>query len=273
MLQPRIQRPLAVIESLFSSSSTTTCSLSNPLNRRHLLNTTLKTFLPRQSVRYAGHAAQGRANGPKDSAGRRLGAKKTDSQYVIPGNIIFRQRGSKWFPGENVGMGKDHTIYATEYGYVRYYRDPNRHSEKKYIGVSLAREGKNSMLPTPPTAARPRRLNMVVVPRKLDEVEAEMGLEHFSGSEDKVRPEALRPKEARLTRLGPRYTYRESNYAIGKVIELAREKVHPYRKGDRFLAWRKKAAKVKRVALLRSMKANQKGKAKAKKSQRRANKA
>jgi hypothetical protein len=45
-------------------------------------------------LRYASHAAQGRANGPKDSAGRRLGAKKTASQYVIPGNIIFKQRGT-----------------------------------------------------------------------------------------------------------------------------------------------------------------------------------
>lgn len=54
--------------------------------------------------RYASHQAQGRANGPKDSAGRRLGAKKADGQYVVPGNILFKQRGTLWFPGDGCFM-------------------------------------------------------------------------------------------------------------------------------------------------------------------------
>ena len=51
------------------------------------------------------------ANG-RDSIGRRLGLKKSGGQCVIPGNIIVRQRGTQYHPGANVGMGKDHTIFA-----------------------------------------------------------------------------------------------------------------------------------------------------------------
>ncbi len=56
----------------------------------------------------------------RDSAGRRLGAKKGDGQGVIPGNIIVRQRGTKIRPGKNVGMGKDHTLFALIEGKVEY---------------------------------------------------------------------------------------------------------------------------------------------------------
>ena len=59
-----------------------------------------------------------------DSAGRRLGVKKFGGEHVIPGNIIIRQRGTKWHPGDNVGIGKDHTIFAVVEGNVSF-------SEKK----------------------------------------------------------------------------------------------------------------------------------------------
>lgn len=59
------------------------------------------------------------ANG-RDSEGRRLGLKKSGGQSVIAGNIIIRQRGTKYHPGENVGMGKDHTIFATSEGKVTF---------------------------------------------------------------------------------------------------------------------------------------------------------
>ena len=55
----------------------------------------------------------GSSNNGRDSEGRRLGLKKSGGQSVIPGNIIIRQRGTKYHPGENVGLGKDHTIFAT----------------------------------------------------------------------------------------------------------------------------------------------------------------
>ncbi|MDR1071192.1 MAG: 50S ribosomal protein L27 [Rickettsiales bacterium] len=58
----------------------------------------------------------------RDSAGRRLGVKKSGGQKVIPGNIIIRQRGTAVHPGTNVGMGKDHTIFAKISGVVKFKR-------------------------------------------------------------------------------------------------------------------------------------------------------
>ena len=58
--------------------------------------------------------AGGSSNNGRDSAGRRLGVKKSGGQSVIPGNIIIRQRGTKYYPGTNVGMGKDHTSICTQ---------------------------------------------------------------------------------------------------------------------------------------------------------------
>ncbi len=62
--------------------------------------------------------AGGSSRNGRDSAGRRLGVKKYGGQAVIPGNIIVRQRGTKWHPGKNVGIGKDHTIFAKIEGTV-----------------------------------------------------------------------------------------------------------------------------------------------------------
>jgi large subunit ribosomal protein L27 len=64
--------------------------------------------------------AGGSSRNGRDSAGRRLGVKKFGDQAVIPGNIIIRQRGTTWHPGANVGMGKDHTLFATTAGRVRF---------------------------------------------------------------------------------------------------------------------------------------------------------
>ncbi len=64
--------------------------------------------------------AGGSSRNGRDSAGRRLGVKRFGGQDAIPGNIIARQRGTKWWPGEGVGMGKDHTIFATTKGKVTF---------------------------------------------------------------------------------------------------------------------------------------------------------
>ncbi len=69
--------------------------------------------------------AGGSSRNGRDSAGRRLGLKKTGGELVIPGNIICRQRGTKWHPGENVGMGRDHTIFAVVEGRVDFHRGRN----------------------------------------------------------------------------------------------------------------------------------------------------
>ena len=64
--------------------------------------------------------AGGSSRNGRDSAGRRLGVKKFGGEAVIPGNIIMRQRGTKMWPGEGVGMGKDHTIFAKTEGRVSF---------------------------------------------------------------------------------------------------------------------------------------------------------
>tara|TARA_B100001175_G_C19144482_1_gene465258 strand:- start:104 stop:352 length:249 start_codon:yes stop_codon:yes gene_type:complete len=66
--------------------------------------------------------AGGSSRNGRDSAGRRLGVKKFGGESVISGNIIVRQRGTKWWPGNNVGIGKDHTIFATSEGKVKFHK-------------------------------------------------------------------------------------------------------------------------------------------------------
>ena len=64
--------------------------------------------------------AGGSSRNGRDTAGRRLGIKKYGGEKVIPGNIIVRQRGTKWRPGDNVGLGKDHTIFDLIEGQVKF---------------------------------------------------------------------------------------------------------------------------------------------------------
>ena len=68
----------------------------------------------------------------RDSAGRRLGLKKFGGELVIPGNIILRQRGTKYHPENNVGMGKDHTIFALTEGRVSFRK---RAGNKTFVSV------------------------------------------------------------------------------------------------------------------------------------------
>jgi large subunit ribosomal protein L27 len=64
--------------------------------------------------------AGGSSRNGRDSAGRRLGVKMYGGEKAIPGNIIVRQRGTTWHPGQNVGMGKDHTLFALTTGHVTF---------------------------------------------------------------------------------------------------------------------------------------------------------
>ena len=66
--------------------------------------------------------AGGSSRNGRDTAGRRLGVKKYGGQVVIPGNIIVRQRGTKFHAGENVGIGRDHTLFALSEGRVAFRR-------------------------------------------------------------------------------------------------------------------------------------------------------
>ena len=70
--------------------------------------------------------AGGSSRNGRDSAGRRLGVKRFGDEQVVAGNIIVRQRGTKWHPGVNVGMGKDHTLFALTDGRVRFLTKAGR---------------------------------------------------------------------------------------------------------------------------------------------------
>ena len=80
--------------------------------------------------------AGGSSRNGRDSAGRRLGVKKFGGEQVIGGNIIVRQRGTKIYAGRNVGMGKDHTLFATADGRVRFLTRQGR----AFVAVVPAQE-------------------------------------------------------------------------------------------------------------------------------------
>ncbi len=63
---------------------------------------------------------QGSVKNGRDSHSKRLGVKKFGGEVVVPGNIIIRQRGTKWHPGKNVGLGRDYTIFSLVEGNVRF---------------------------------------------------------------------------------------------------------------------------------------------------------
>jgi len=79
--------------------------------------------------------AGGSSRNGRDSAGRRLGVKKFGGQEVIGGNIIIRQRGTRVYPGVNVGIGKDHTLFALAEGRVRFHEGK---LGRKYVSVDMA---------------------------------------------------------------------------------------------------------------------------------------
>ncbi|KAK3707676.1 54S ribosomal protein L2 mitochondrial [Vermiconidia calcicola] len=227
--------------------------------------------------RNASHQAQGRANGPKDGAGKRLGAKKTDGMYVVPGNILYKQRGT----------GRDHTIHAGVPGYVKYYVDPALHKKRKYIGVVFER---GNTLPQPPNAVRRRKLGMLAYQMPLTTVQRETGdlanADLSASSDDAAIPPPVlqeQPQEARKTKtirtrrdgemvetkltLRPGYQWRQTNWEIARnaLQSKAATSAKTYKPGDRFAAWRKRAARVSKNAERRSIGRASKGKKKSQK--------
>lgn len=311
MLQPRIASRDASITSLATALNTIAlCPRHASRSRPQLIFT---------QTRNASHAAQGRANGPKDSAGRRLGAKKTASEWVIPGNIIFKQRGkncphaytscsvlhlqhiltndshadtsltgTKWYPGENVGIGKDHTIYSKIHGYVRYYRNPSLHPKRRYIGVALAKEGPAAKLPTPPNAITRRRLGMylspikdivlggLLTPEQQAAKDSAFMTAHMSASSKgssatapmtvPTPPQAaVQGKPVSKSPFDPVYATRKgghgmANYEIGRAAERAGITVREFDRKDRWKAWRVRAKKVKEKMIARAERASRKSK-------------
>ena len=76
--------------------------------------------------------AGGSSRNGRDSAGRRLGVKKFGGETVVAGNIVVRQRGTKWWPGTGVGLGKDHTIFAINEGVVSFHKG---YKGRTYVSV------------------------------------------------------------------------------------------------------------------------------------------
>ena len=82
----------------------------------------------------ASKKAGGSTRNGRDSAGRRLGIKKFGGEAVVPGNIIVRQRGTKFYPGRNVSIGKDHTLFALTEGFVSFSK---KSSGRSFVDVLL----------------------------------------------------------------------------------------------------------------------------------------
>ena len=89
-------------------------------------------FISLNIQRFAHVKAQGSTQNGRDSAGRRLGAKAADGETASAGSILYRQRGTKIYPGKNVGMGKDHTLFAKVTGVVKFERSGR---DKKKVSV------------------------------------------------------------------------------------------------------------------------------------------
>ena len=171
-------------------------------------------------------------------------------------------------------MGRDHTIFAKEKGYVCFYKDPELHPKRKYIGVVFERGMK---LPVPRNKPRIRRLGLVgreremgtlatATPPRVISVEGDEGSEvggmkKKDGTlmQQKKRTKGKVPEQETL-KLGPGYQYRMSNWHIGRAAERAQVKVREYKRGDRYLAWRKLNARKKRNAEKRSLKSSKKKK-------------
>ena len=139
--------------------------------------------------------------------------------------IIFRQRGTQWFPGENAGMGRDHTIFANAPGYVRYYKDP-AHPKRKFIGIALT---PNQKLPKPPNAARVRKLGRELVPLQ---------------EKPELVPYGTSLAFSDLKAKDGSYAYRPANWRIGRIIPKVEVKERsPFSKWQRKV--RRRAARNK----------------------------
>lgn len=170
-------------------------------------------------------------------------------EKVVPGMIIYRQRGTLWFPGENAGIGRDHTIFALRTGYVRYYRDSGP-KKRKSIGVALTPD---QPLPRPPNAARTRRLGIEPVPLvEKEDVSVPQGTPLTQEDWAKVVPGSYIP--------------RPDNWRIGKVMGPVVRKRSVFEGFER--SAKRKEARLKKLALKggKTKKAKAKAKARAKKA-------
>ncbi|KAI0890870.1 ribosomal L27 protein-domain-containing protein [Annulohypoxylon nitens] len=239
----QLQRPIAAAASGITKSATTTTirQLREALGQLKIGASNVAV----EGRRHATHQSQG-AYRLRDSSTipKKLGAKKTGDTYVIPGNIIYKQRGTVWFPGENCGMGRDHTIFALATGYVKYYRDPAKHPKRQYIGVVF---NKSDTLPYPQHAMRKRRLNMVAVP--IQTLPPAPELSPSGIPTQVVRPGPGRKPQARDERIlklrtDGSYAYAEENWRLGTLVRTEKRKL-----GSRRVAMRHRRRKSRAILL------------------------
>jgi hypothetical protein len=158
-------------------------------------------------------------------------------------------------------MGRDHTIYATESGYVKYYKDPEKHPKRQYIGVVFKRD---QVLPLPRNSHRRRRLNMVAVKMEVSPTATEPAVTDLllEGGGIGGRKEVFKVmkkkgerkgEEGRNLKLRPGYMYREANWEIGRAAERAGVNVKAFKPRDRWTAWRKRGVRFAKNAEKRSL--------------------
>merc|ERR1712000_95286 len=234
-----MQRPLAAaLERLSLSSTCRTAPFGAQLANARV-----------QGVRYASVKSQG-AYKKKSKRGipKKLGAKRTGDQFVIPGNIIYKQRGTLWWPGENCIMGRDHTIHSMATGYVKYYRDPHRHPDRKYIGVTF---NKDDVLPYPVHAERRRKFGMTAHQIRKPKKDAQLSASGIPTQVTRI----VKGEPDRLLRLRKDYSYREDNWRIGRLVKttgLRTKRWRTRKQAYRYNAWRRtqeKDGRVKAAAL------------------------
>ena len=169
-------------------------------------------------------------------------------------------------------MGRDHTIYATQPGFVKYYRNPQVHPKRRYIGVVLRR---TDVLPRPPNAARRRRLGMVTVPRTDIAQDSNTDTDQILGAA--TLPTSTQAGAAALSAPDPvaalvqgrKDAYREANWWIGRAADRAatsgdrelRRRVTPHKfvKKDRFAALKMRKKKAEKAAERRALLGPKKG--------------
>ncbi|GAA96525.1 uncharacterized protein L969DRAFT_88169 [Mixia osmundae IAM 14324] len=160
-------------------------------------------------VRTATKRGGGSTKNGRDSAGRRLGLKKFGGEKVKAGQIIVRQRGTTWHPGQHVGMGRDHTLFALEPGFVRFYKTPREERpsrERKYCGVVLqkhedlprdhAAEGRSRRFAL--TLLNPSDIPLELLPQPQTSKAHTSGQRAFSTTASVSRPDTIdeEPKES-----------------------------------------------------------------------------
>ncbi|ORY31236.1 ribosomal L27 protein-domain-containing protein [Naematelia encephala] len=105
----------------------------------------------------------GSSKNNRKTAGKRLGVKRFENTFVVPGEVIVRQRGLKFHPGQNVGVARDHTLFAREPGYLKFYQHPTRYPHQDRSVFIDEMNGQ-----TPSAGKSSKDFAMVQFPRGMD---------------------------------------------------------------------------------------------------------